>query len=600
MSKLAWKKNNFRLIFLYLLFFLIFLWISEKSFPANGMWQLLEAQKLISGSVLYDDVRSVSPPGFYIEFLCFLYLGAKSLFFYKTLGVALISLVFVFFYKILESYLSNDLPLYVTFFAFLIYICTPWEIISTYTYISNIFAIISLHFYHKAKNLSYFLAGLSAAFKITIGGSLIIGYTLGCVIELLFNEKHKNKHFNFIFSILGFIVPFLILNLFKIKINYINFFVQSFSGESKGGFFLALINPIKFYWNHFLGIINFEFSEGLNGIFVITNKILNISTLSFILFSNAITLFIYYLYLTYKKYFNKEYKKITFLFPVVISSFGVIYASAMSSYLKTDDILIIIFFATLIYKYSEENKYFLLLLSVPFLFALSILTYKLAFANILFLTALTSIIVFLYVNWRQKILLILLISIILKLYSGPVAWWETNIRGKFAVNWTSLGFYATPFYSQLYDRLHKLRGFSEQNDIPLTIYSFPTSTLPYHIFGYQPPWRYVVHHADVFPSSEVNREFRIIENNKPSFMVISRWSELKERELDDAFSPGQFSSQHRMRILIDNLIQKNYTLCSYIAYDNYRDAYNFPIYFYINTDVVKKYTESYTHLCNNF
>jgi hypothetical protein len=151
-----------------------------------------------------------------------------------------------------------------------------------------------------------------------------------------------------------------------------------------------------------------------------------------------------------------------------------------------------------------------------------------------------------------------------------------------------MGFLATPYYGDLIKTLQDLNEVTKKERIPRSVFSFPTSSLPYHVFGYLPPWQYTVHHGDVFPKSRVDAEFRSISNENPAFMVISRWMPEKIAEFDSVFAPTGKSSQHEMSLLIDGLINERYILCASVVSDPAKEpnTYNHPTEIYARTDLL--------------
>ncbi len=591
-----------RSIYLYLLIFTCFFVISIVTFPATGMWQLIDAEKLIGGAVLYKDVKAVIPPGFYLEFVPFVFLKIKSIFFYRVLGVFLLSLTFLSYCVILRKYLDSQNSLIATLITLCIYIITPWEIFNSYSYIACILVLSSLYYYYKNTFLSLFLIGLAICFKITIGGAVLIGYLISFILRALIYKKMRMQFnqliikkivFTSLSFLIGILIPILILRVFSVQVDLISLFKLVFSGESKGGLYASLLHPIRSFLNFYFAFKSMQIPDGLPGF--LTGLKLYFSLLSIALVLNIlwfITL-VSYITSTINYIRQQRYNKFIYYLPIILSLLGSTYASAMSSYIKSDDIFLLSFLFLMVYKYLDPKfrNYYLLISCLPFIFIILMILLKSTFANASLLILFNLIGIYCLWNTRMRmasVVVLTFMAIAFKLYCGPLAWWETNIKGKYLTNFTSLGFFATPYYAKLTNELYFIKDYSQSHNIPLTVYSFPTSSLPYTIFEYLPEWHFTIHHADVFPKSQVVEEFTIINRVKPSFVVISRWNSDKLAELDNEYSPGSITSQHKLSDLIDKMLLSDYILCSSIAYNPNYDSYNHPTEFYLNKRYVDK------------
>jgi len=593
-------------LLLYSLMFVLFLIISTVTFPAMGMWQLIDAEKLVDGAIFYKNVRTVIPPAFYLEFIPFVKIGIKSILFYRILGVALISLTFVTFYLLLKKKTSLLSSLYITLLTFSVYILTPWEIINSYSYIACILVLLSLSQLYLNRYLSFYLAGLATSFKVTIGGSVLIGLLINFLLNKIIkkrtiSEGQSKVYLSSFYILFGFLTPFILLMLFGIKFDVSSLSNLIFSGESKGGFYQSLLHPLRSYVN-FLNIL-FESSlpNGSMGLIYFIKFPSTLTCISLLLGFSWIVSLIFYFFTSFQFIIKGRYNRILYYFPILISLFGASYASAMSSYLKSDDILLLSTLFFFIYKYIDKGlrgSLFFLSFILPMLLMSIVLVSTSNYSNLL--TIILASILFLLIcreiSTRTLVILVLMYAFTIKLLV-PLAWWETNISGRHIKKITQLGFFATPFYSSFTDKLYFIKNYSINHNIPLTVYSFPTSTLPYHVFNYLPEWNFTIHHADVFPVSQVANEFSILKKVNPSYIVISKWSPDKIQDLDREFSPNGVSSQHVMMNLVDGMLENHYVLCSKINYVQGQDLYNHPIEIYVNRSLLIKRNYIFDDLC---
>ena len=336
---------------LFLLFLAISYYTSNLIFPVTGMWYLIDAQKLLAGKVLYRDVKSVIPPLFYLEFVIPAFFNIKSMFLYRLIGVMLLSLTFLVFFILLCARTSRKKALLATLVTYSVYISGPWEIFNTYLYISIILALLSLFIRASKSNLGYFIVGLSASAKITVGGAFLIGYAIQGVLTCI-AHKSSLRHIpifrifrNFIagslFAIIGFITPILILSIFGVDTDIGGLVDLTFNGESKGGLVNALYSPIRSYLNS-LSIVSEIYSyQGI----IHSLKSLVITPLtglgSSIMIANIwIVNFITFVLLFFRLAFTNSFEEIPVKLGDTLCLLGAGYASAMSACFRTDDMVI--------------------------------------------------------------------------------------------------------------------------------------------------------------------------------------------------------------------------------------------------------------------
>jgi hypothetical protein len=279
---------------------------------------------------------------------------------------------------------------------------------------------------------------------------------------------------------------------------------------------------------------------------------------------------------------------------------GACYASAMSAQFKPDDVFLIAFFGVLVYRYIPSNLRPALFVSVlwsPVVLEAGICL-EIGLVQSVVVLAIVALALILFLRWPRSmaVAVALAATVWVKDFETTYNWWESNIRGRDAVGFSSLGFVVTPFYLAQENLITQTRSYSLAHNVPLTVYSFPTSTLPYHFFNYLPPWQFAVHHADVFPPSSVNSEFGAIESVRPSFMFISRWTPEKTKELDAVFSPGRYSSQHLMALKIDEMLSADYQLCARVSAKP-GERYSFPLELYIRSGYVDRTSQDFLGLC---
>jgi hypothetical protein len=517
-------------------------------------------------------------------------------------GFAVLGLTIFFaglFYVLLQQ-LSARVALLLYWAIYLIYIQTPWEIFNTYMFQAAIFAILSLHFYWRKPYLAILLAAASLAMKVTIGGSIFIAFFLTYVFGLLCkifgsNARILNFRNNQILLISGgvllsFALPILALKSFGIDVATSEIFTNVFSGESKGGLLLSLQRPFLSFLS-FLDLVPREISTGFGFLPIrIVYSYLGISIIFPILW---MLLLVSFTATTIHLFLNRQINRAAFFLPIILSCIGASYASAMSGNFKPDDVFLLAFAFLSCYRYivrpNIRRLYLYACFSIPSIFLADLLvreTMLLFAASLCFLTA--AFLISRKVSEKALIFgAVFFGTVAIKCYASTFSWWEHNIRGK-QVTSVTMGFLATPYYGDLIKTLQDLNEVTKKERIPRSVFSFPTSSLPYHVFGYLPPWQYTVHHGDVFPKSRVDAEFRSISNENPAFMVISRWMPEKIAEFDSVFAPTGKSSQHEMSLLIDGLINERYILCASVVSDPAKEpnTYNHPTEIYARTDLL--------------
>lgn len=569
--------------------------LSALTFPSSGFWHLIDLKKLIDGAILYKDVESVVPPLYYLIIYTFNKIGVDSIWGFRLVFIAIFTICFAFLFQRYKKVFGIN-AIWASL-CFGLYIQTPWEIFITYTFISEILALIAVGFYQEKRVLAYIFATLSFLLKITIGGSVLIGFFLVSTLSILMGLTRVDlKKFIFGCALVALTLGIVLLfsNLIGLDISIISFFEKNGTGESKGGFLHSLKAPYVSLKDIIANHPALDYKPSFYKELVYPLKYV----LSY--WAICIEFFIWWhillLFTCVNIFFLKEKKLIVGFLSGVLPLMGAAYASAMSANFKPDDIFLI--FGASIYVFyglSKPLRTFFVsaaALEICALYSIGIFFVDNFYVQIINLILLLTI-AYLFLKQNKYIansfflpFFIVVFFMFIKVFPGNIyAWWESNIRAR-SITYFVDGFFVTPYYYKL---ITAYKEFSEIA-IPLHegVYSFPTSTNPYHYFKYNPPWKYAIHHADVFPKSAVDTEFSLIESSNPGVVVLTQWTSEKNQELDKTFSSDGTSSQTALSHLLTPWLKLNYTLCLVVEVTD-AESYNFPTLFYVRNDVLPEF-----------